>query len=306
MNNDIFVDLIDQSLRENLHIRNVAIAKDGIEIANHNFKEDQTIQLWSVSKSITSLAIGIAIGEGYLKLDDDISKFLEDKYQEYKHFTNITIRDLLSMVSGHARCPIERAMECEKQITDIVRMFYEEEFVYIPGQHFVYDNTCVYMLSYILTMATGTTLEEYCEKHLFIPLDISNAKWDSDENGISLGFIGLHLNIHDLVKIGIMLLNHGVYKGRIIVPSDYVIQATRKQVSTKHFDTFFATEDHKQGYGYLFWINSYHNSYRMDGMYGQYVVMLPDKNSVVAYLSEEPEKMTNILELTWDTLIDKL
>ncbi len=69
---------------------------------------------------------------------------------------------------------------------------------------------------------------------------------------------------------------------------------------------FFATADHKQGYGYQIWLNSYPNSYRMDGMYGQYVVMLPDKNAVVTYVSNEPSNMTGVLELTWNTIVDYL
>ena len=306
MNRDIFIDLIEETKKENLHIRNVAIAKDSVEIAQYNYKEDKAILLWSVSKSITSLAIGIAIDKGYLHLDDTISKYLSDEYNHYKEKQPITIRDLLCMTSGHGKCPIERALEGNKPITDIVSMFYEEDFVYPPGQNFVYDNSAVYMLSYIITRATGMTLAEFCNYYLFSPMNITNAIWDSDEKGISLGFSGLHLTIHDLINIGIMILNHGVHNRRSIVPSDYIREATRKQVSTDHFNTFFATKDYKQGYGYLFWMNSYLNSYRMDGMYGQYVVMLPDQNAVVAYLSEEPEKMTAILELTWDTLIDKL
>ena len=91
-----------------------------------------------------------------------------------------------------------------------------------------------------------------------------------------------------------------------LIPADYITQATKPQIDTSEFNEFFATADHKQGYGYQIWMNSYPGSYRMDGMYGQYVVMLPDKNAVVTYVSNEPSNMTGVLELTWNTLIDRL
>lgn len=78
------------------------------------------------------------------------------------------------------------------------------------------------------------------------------------------------------------------------------------QIDTFKFNEFFATDDHKKGYGYQIWMNSYPNSYRMDGMYGQYVVILLDKNAVVTYISNETSNMTGVLELTWNTIVDKL
>ena len=97
-----------------------------------------------------------------------------------------------------------------------------------------------------------------------------------------------------------------MWKDRQLIPSSYIEQATSIQIETRDFNPFFATEDHHRGYGYQVWMNSYPDLYRMDGMYGQNVIMLPKRNAVVTYVSNEPRNMTAILELTWNTLIDKL
>ncbi|WP_291648353.1 serine hydrolase [Clostridium sp.] len=91
-----------------------------------------------------------------------------------------------------------------------------------------------------------------------------------------------------------------------LIPSSYIKEATSVQIETDEFNEKFATEDHHQGYGYQMWGNSYNGSYRMDGLYGNYVVILPGKNAVVTYVSNEPKNITEILKLTWNTLIDKL
>ncbi|WML37316.1 serine hydrolase [Clostridium sp. OS1-26] len=78
------------------------------------------------------------------------------------------------------------------------------------------------------------------------------------------------------------------------------------KIDKSEFNEYFATMDHKQGYGYQIWMNSYPNSYRMDGLYGQYVVILPEKNAVITYVSNEQSNMTGVLELTWNTIVNKL
>ena len=307
MKNYILEDLIESVKKQNLHVLNVVIRKDGDIIAEYDFEEEKPTLLWSVSKTFTSMGIGIAESEGYFKLNDKILDYFKDESMQINDkFNKITIHDLLCMSTGHARCAVERAMEENKSLDDISKLFFEEHIVFEPGTHFLYNNAATYMLSKLISITTGYNLKEYLMPRIFEPLEIHDPQWESDVNGISLGLTGLYLTAHDLSKFGQLLLNNGIWNGKQLIPADYIAQATKSQVDTYEFDKSFATEDHKQGYGYQIWINSYPNSYRMDGMYGQYVVILPDKNAVITYVSNEPSNMTDVLELTWNTIVDKL
>ncbi|MDP4094767.1 MAG: serine hydrolase, partial [Bacillota bacterium] len=149
-------------------------------------------------------------------------------------------------------------------------------------------------------------LDQYLNERIFKPLDIPKPIWDTCPKGIPQGFSGLHLTAEQLSRFGQLILDKGVWKEKQLIPSEYIKQATSVQIKTDDFTPFFATADYHQGYGYQIWMNSYPNSYRMDGYLGQYVVIIPDKNAIVTYISNEYKNMTGILELTWHTLVDKL
>ena len=308
MNNDLLNDLIFSVKKQNLRVLNVVVRQAGEVIAKHDFEDEKPVLLWSVSKTFTSMAVGIAISEGYFNINDHIIGFFPEISSEYlsENLKKLTVHDLLCMGSGHSECPIMKADSEGREINDICQLFFEEPIVFEPGTHFTYDNSATYMLSKIISITTGTNLDEYLAERIFKPLDIPNPKWDTCKKGTPLGFSGLHLTAEQLSRFGELLLNKGIWKGKQLIPSSYIEQATSLQIKTDDFNPFFATADHHQGYGYQLWLNSYPNSYRMDGLYGQYVVMLPEKNAVVTYISNEPENMTGVLELTWDTLINKL
>ncbi|MBZ9633740.1 serine hydrolase domain-containing protein [Clostridium sp. FP1] len=253
------------------------------------------------------MGIGIAENEGYFSLNDKIvDYFANDIIQMSDNLKKMTIHDLLCMGTGHARCPVTKAMEENKPLDDISKLFFEEPLVFEPGTHFLYNNAANYMLSKLISITTGHSLKEYLMPRIFKPLGIPEPQWDSDVNGISFGCSGLYLTAGELSKFGQLLLNHGVWNKKQFILADYIEQATKSQIDTSEFNECFATADHKQVYGYQIWMNSYPNSYRMDGLYGQYVVTLPDKNAVVTYVSNEPSNMTGVLELTWNTVVDKL
>lgn len=308
MNNVILADLIESVEEQKLQVLNVVVRRGGKIIARHDFIEEQPHLLWSVSKTFTSMAVGIAIEEGYFKLTDYLVDFFDTIPEEYmsENLKLITIHDLLCMGTGHAYCPVFKFDWEKNPKGNIEQLFFEEPIVYKPGTHFIYDNSSAYMLSRILTLATGKPLDDYLDMKIFQPLDIPKPKWDKSPQGVVLGFSGLHLTATDLSKFGQLLLDNGMWQGQQLIPTDYLKKATSVQSDTSKFNPFYATEDHHQGYGYQLWMNAYPNSYRLDGLNGQYVVVLPDKNAVVTYVSNEPKKMMKILELTWETLVDKL
>ncbi|OKP92728.1 serine hydrolase [Paenibacillus sp. P32E] len=308
MNNKLLNDLIVSVKSQNLQVLNVLVRQEGQIIAKHDFEEEKPAPLWSVSKTFTSMAVGIAISEGYFKMNDPVIDFFSDIPKVYlnEYLIKMTIHDLLCMGTGHAECPVVKADWGSDTSWDISQLFFEEPVIFEPGTHFTYNNSATYMLSKIISKTTGTNLDDYLDKRIFQQLDIPKPKWDTCPKGIPQGFAGLYLTAEQLSRFGQLILDQGVWQGKQLIPSSYIKQATSVQIQTKDFTPDFATADHQQGYGYHIWMNSYPNSYRMDGLYGQYVVMLPDKNAVVTYISNEPHNMTGVLELTWNTLIDKL
>jgi CubicO group peptidase (beta-lactamase class C family) len=307
MKNCILNDLIESVKTQNLHILNVVVRKAGDIIAEYDFEEEKPTLLWSVSKTFTSMAIGIAESEGYFRLKDKIIDYFDNDISKTNdNLRKITIHDLLCMGTGHAICPMTKAMDENRPLDDISKLFFEEPVVFEPGTHFLYNNAATYMLSKLITITTGQSLKEYLMPRIFKPLGIYNPQWEADVKGISFGCSGLYLTARELSKFGQLLLDKGVWNQKQLIPANYIAQATKSQIDTSGFNEYFATADHRQGYGYQIWMNSYPNSFRMDGLYGQYVVVLPNKNAVVTYVSNEKSNMTGVLELTWNTIINKL
>lgn len=307
MENSLLDALIKSVETQNLHVLSVVVRKDGEIIAEHNFEEVKPTLLWSVSKTFTSIAVGIAASEGYFSLNDKIIDYFSVEIIEISDYLKeMTIGDLLCMRTGHARCPMEKVIRENGPFDNISKLFFDEPLAFKPGTHFLYNNAATYMLSKLISLTTGYSLREYLLPRIFKPLGIPEPQWDSDASGISFGCSGLYLTARELSKFGQLLLNNGIWNEKQLIPADYIEQATKSQADTSEFNEYFATIDHKQGYGYQIWMNSYPNSYRMDGYLGQYVVILRDKKTVVTYVSNEPTNMTGVLELTWNTLVDKL
>jgi len=308
MKNELLKELVEAVEKQNLKVYNVVVRKDNQIIARHDFKELKQKQLWSVSKTFTSMAAGIAMGEGYFKLNDKVIDFFIDDYKidVDEHLKKLTIHDLLCMGTGHAECPVVKADWESREKIDICRLFFDEPFVYEPGTHFVYDNSAPYMISRIIGITTGIDLNEFMYQKVFKHMDIEKPFWEPCLFGYPQGFAGLHLDADQVSQFGSLILEKGVWQGKQLIPADYIEKATSIQIKTDEFAPVYVTKDHQRGYGYYMWMNSYPGSYRMDGMYGQYAAMLPDKNTVVTYLSNEQINMTAVLELTWDYLIDKL
>jgi CubicO group peptidase (beta-lactamase class C family) len=296
--------LVEAVHERNLHILNLVVRQNGKITAEHDFAEEKPVLLWSVSKTFTAMAIGIAEQEGYFKLTDQLSAYFHTPATEL--FNKLTIRDLLCMGTGQKKCPVTEALSSGKPLDNIEELFFKEPVVFEPGTHFLYNNAATYMLSKLISIRTGDCLSDYLRPRIYEPLGIKDVQWEKDVNGINFGCSGLYLSAHDLSKFGQLLLNEGIWENQRLIPKSYLQEATRKQIETADFNEPFATADHRSGYGYQLWLNSYPGSYRLDGMYGQYVVIIPDKSAVITYVSNEPQNMTGILELTWEYLTAQL
>jgi hypothetical protein len=166
-----------------------------------------------------------------------------------------------------------------------------------PGTHFVYNSAATYMLSAIIQKLTGGTLMEYLRPRLFEPLRIAGATWETCPRGISIGGWGLSVKTEDIARFGQLYLQRGNWNGRQLVPEKWIEEATSKQISNGTSET----SDWAQGYGYQFW-RCRHGAYRGDGAFGQFCIVMPHQDAVLAITSGVPD-MQAVMNAAWDYLL---
>ncbi|MDR1644280.1 MAG: ChbG/HpnK family deacetylase [Tannerellaceae bacterium] len=262
--------------------------------------------LHSVSKTFTSTAVGFAVAEGKLRVTDKVISFFPDQLpaEVSDNLRALEVRHLLTMSSGHDVEPaIARTAEA-----DWVTGFLAAPFVHEPGTFFVYNSLGTYVLSAIVQKVTGQKLIDYLYPRLFRPLGITGAAWDESPQGINAGGWGLRLKTEDLAKMGQFILRKGNWNDRQLLPAAWFDEATRshiaslpagmrpEQVKMKPKDS-----DWLQGYGYQMW-RSRNNSFRADGANGQFILILPDKDAVIA-VTANIRDMQSELNLIWKYLL---
>ena len=253
--------------------------------------------MWSLSKSFTSTAIGLAVAEGKLTLDDPVLKFFpnEAPAEASENLKAMRVRDLLSMSGGH---------EVEPKFGfgtgPSVKGFLAHPVTQKPGTFFRYNTPGSYMLSAIVTKATGQTVLDYLTPRLFQPLGIESPEWASTPEGYSLGGYGLHIRTEDIAKFGQLYLQKGQWQGKALLPEKWVTEATVKHVDNSKAPSA-KTLDWQQGYGFQFW-RCQHNAFRGDGRDGQICLVLPEHDAVIA-MTAETKQMQTELDLVWEKLL---
>ena len=252
--------------------------------------------LYSLSKSFTSTAIGLAIAEGKLSVDDPVLKFFpEDAPAEPSaNLKAMRVRDLLRMNTGQETEPPRPPNQSWKKV------FLAHPVRFKPGTHFLYNTSATYMLAAIVEKTTGTPLLEYLRPRLFDPLGIENPTWEKSPEGIATGGYGLSIRTEDIARFGQLYLQKGKWQGKQLVPETWVEQATSFQTSNGSNPK----SDWDQGYGYQFW-RSQNGAYRGDGAFGQYCLVLPKQDTVIAITSGLRD-MQAVLNLVWEKLLPEL
>jgi len=259
--------------------------------------------LYSLSKSFASTAVGLAIAEGKLSLDDQVLKFFPEDgpLEPSANLQAMRVRDLLRMNTGQQTEP-QLWPWWDQPVTATrdspwTKMFLAHPVPFKPGTHFQYNSPATYMLSAIVQKVTGETLLEYLRPRLFEPLGIANPIWLPSPQGITVGAVGLLIRTEDIARFGQLYLQHGIWNGRQLIPAGWVAAATSMQTSNGSSPE----SDWDQGYGYQFW-RSRHNSYRGDGAFGQYCLVLPEVDAVVVITSGVRD-MQAVMNLVWGTLL---
>ena len=249
--------------------------------------------LWSLSKSFTSTAVGLAVAEGRININDTVLSFFPDEAPDdpSANLKAMRVRDLLTMSTGHQD---EVSLRDQKEWT---RAFLAHPVPHKPGTHFQYNTPATFMLSAIVQKVTGETVLDYLTPRLFEPLGIEKPKWDENPQGISIGGYGLYLRTEDIAKFGQLYLQQGNWQGKQLLPAEWIQQATSKQVSNGSDPE----RDWDQGYGFQFW-RCRHNAYRGDGKDGQFCIVMPELDAVVA-ITANAANMQGELNVVWDELL---
>lgn len=250
-------------------------------------------ELYSLSKSFTSTAVGFAVAEGLLSVDDEVSKFVPEDLptDPSANLKAMRVRDLLTMSAGHQ----DETSSAPDRIS--AKAFLAHPVPHKPGTHFRYNTPATFMLSAIVQKQTGKPLLEYLKPRLFDPLGIEGPLWNTNFQGISLGGYGLRVRTEDIARFGQFYLQEGTWNGRPLLPASWIRDASSRQVSNGSNPA----SDWDQGYGYQFW-RCRHGAYRGDGAFGQYCVVFPEQDAVLAITSGVKD-MQAVLNVVWDKLL---
>jgi CubicO group peptidase (beta-lactamase class C family) len=263
--------------------------------------------LYSLSKSFTSAAAGFAQAEGLLDLDDPVVKHFPEFEADITDPGSraIKVRHIAAMASGHDREMLEEARQRDPD--ELVRGFLLIPPDQEPGTLFAYSQPCTYTLGSIVQRNSGLPLTEYLRPRLFDPLGIGPVGWQTWPSGRQpgrqpdrqQGFSGLFARTEDLAKLGLLHLQGGIWDGRQLLAADWVAQATSEQVANPDREN----PDWQQGYGFQFWMSRH--GYRGDGAFGQFCVILPELDTVVASTAATLD-MQAVLDALWEHLLPGL
>jgi CubicO group peptidase (beta-lactamase class C family) len=261
-------------------LKGLVVVRNGemvYEYYREGYDPDDLHNVASVTKSLTSALVGIAIEEGHIKsLDQKATALLPAAMLPAgdSRFADVTVRHLLTMTSGLRR----DARGGWSTAATIVK----RPMVAVARAVFDYDSAPSHLLSVILTERTGMSAAQYAEKKLFAPLGIVRYNWFGDDDGYSYASHDAYMTPRDMARFGQLYLQGGAWNGRQVVPADYVAQSVHKQVATNKTDT--------ADYGYLWWPT--HSvgdtpAYSAAGFGGQFIFVVPQQGLVVAAVSDQ-------------------
>lgn len=293
------IDFFEAAGKSGLEFHSIMINRNGnllLEGWWEPFRKEYLHTLYSLSKSFTSTAVGMLSDEGKLAVTDKVISFFPDKLPSKvsENLAAMTVHDLLTMHSGHDSDTMGELRRGGDE--DWVRTFLHLDVPKAPGSHFFYNTGASYMLSAIVQQISGENLMQFLKPRLFDPLGVTGADWEEDPRGINVGGYGLRIRTQDILNFGQLYLQEGEWNGKQLLSRRWIGEATKKQVNSQDNDS-----DWGQGYGYQFW-RCKPGCYRGDGAFGQYCIVVPEKNAVIAITSETRD-MGASMQLVWDHIL---
>jgi CubicO group peptidase (beta-lactamase class C family) len=247
----------------------------------------------SATKSWTAAAVGLLIDDGRLSLDDKVVSFFPELCPQdiSANLAAMTVEDLLTMRTGHQRGI--SGGDWRNLETSWVEAFLHEPVVVPPGKDFIYSSASSFMLSAIVTQVSGQTLHALLQQRVLDFLGMDKLEWDLAPGGFNSGGNGLSCTTEDSLKFGVLHLNCGQWQGRQLLSAQWIAEATRNQVEDVWMGDFDGkqylprnkdsnAEAQREGYGYQWWM-TLHGGYYASGVFGQYCMVLPDQDTVIAF-----------------------
>ncbi|MEV4623467.1 serine hydrolase domain-containing protein [Asanoa sp. NPDC049573] len=274
--------LLDRLEAQSVELHSIMVVRHGHVVAEgwwSPYSADRPHLLYSLTKSFTSVAVGLTIADGLLSLDDRVVDVLPDHVPAdiSEQGRRITVHHLLSMTAGHGTDSLDEAWRLEPG--DLVKGFLRVPFTEPEGTSHTYDNATTGVLARIVERVTGRGLPEILDERLFAPMGVDHAEWDRVSSGAVFGFHGLHLTTEAVAAFGELLLRGGVWGDRQLVPREWVELATRRHIGTRYVSDGPVNPDGLVGYGYQFWMSRH--GYRGDGAFGQLCMVDPAHDLVV-------------------------
>jgi CubicO group peptidase (beta-lactamase class C family) len=291
------VDAMDTRLHD---AHSVMVVRHGHVVAEGwwaPYSADAPHSMFSVSKSFTSAAVGFAVEEGLLGLDDRVVDLLPDDLPPVvsDNLAAMRVRHLLTMTTGHAVDTVSTVTDDEP---DWAKTVLAQPVPLAPGSTFVYDTGATHLLSCILQRLTGARLLDYLTPRLLEPLGITGATWERSPTGVDAGGWGLSITTEDVAAFGLTYLDGGRWQGRQVVPAHWVAESTAAQVPNADGAP---GSDWAQGYGYQFW-RSRHGAYRADGAFGQVSIAFPEHDTLLVMTAGIGDMQTQ-LDVVWEHLV---
>ena len=251
----------------------------------------------SHTKTYAGTAVGIAVTEGLVKLEDRLIDIFPDLAPEEpsEYLKKLKVQDVLCMGVGMPRMP--------RQELDWVKAFLANEIVYEPGTRFIYSTSCE-LLAAIVRRVSGFGLMDYLKPRLFdkLGIDAKNLSWARMGDGCEFCSAGLQATTEDNLRLMTLYLQKGVWEGERILSEEYVkLATTTRIITTNPEDKRPVPEGHNPGYGFMIWMCPPEESYRADGMGGQYTVVLPRQDMIIS-ITENSANPVQTLSAFWELL----
>lgn len=256
-----------------LGVLGLKVTQNDVLIADWHSEPEMRRNIYSATKSFTSCAVGFAIQEGLLSLDEKLTEaFPKDLPEQVSdHLARATVRDLLTMCLGEKEPQLMGEQRPLYTEDDWVKMCLAFPLVNVPGTQFLYSNVGPYLAGVLVQRRAGCDLASYLTPRLFDHLGIRRPTWEIDPQGYSFGAGGLFLTLSELHTFGLFCLHKGKWNGRQFLSADWIEECAKEQGPGP--------------YGYLFWRGEY-NSFRADGKFCQLSIIFPDQNAVISMVSE--------------------
>ncbi|HMG66957.1 MAG TPA: serine hydrolase [Chitinophagaceae bacterium] len=299
------ISFLDATAKAKTEFHSFMLLRHGKVIAEgwwDPYKPQLKHTLYSCSKSFTATAIGFAIQEKKLSLNDKVISFFPGDLPATvtPYLSELTVKDVLIMSDGQEPDP---SFAVAGKDTNWIKGFLSTPIIHEPGTVFLYNSLGTYMLSAIIQKVTGQKTIDYLKPRLFDPLGIQGMDWETDLQGINTGGWGLRLKTEDMAKFAELFLQKGKWNGKQVLPASWVEEASTMKIMQDPNAPQLKKDssDWLQGYCYQMW-RCRHNAFRGDGAFGQFMIVMPEQDAALAITAETPD-MQEEINLVWRYLL---